>query len=145
MSRILLLSLLVSASSPALAIYKCESNGKVTYSDTVCRDGKSIEFRAAADGTPFSADADDAMRQAAHEKALAERLKSERHKREATEDRQQLKAARLYQNTQKKCASLAMRKKWSEQDAAAAAGKSADKARRNARRKAEQYALECGK
>lgn len=44
MSRTLLLCLLVSVSAPAMAVYKCESRGKTTYSDTPCVEGKSQEL-----------------------------------------------------------------------------------------------------
>jgi hypothetical protein len=145
MSRILLLSLLVSISAPALAIYKCESNGKVTYSDEACRGGKVIELPEPTGKTLLSSDAASARRQVAHEKSEVKRLENERHKREAAEDKQQQRVARLHAVKQKKCASLAMRQKWSEEDAAAAIGKSAGKAKRRARRKAEQYENECGK
>ncbi len=145
MSKILLLSLLVSISSPALAIYKCESNGKVTYSDEPCRGGKVIELREPAGKTPLPPDAADARRQIAREKSEVKRLENERHKREAAEDKQQQKIARVYAARQKKCSLQALRKKWSEEDAATATGNSAEKAKRIARRKAEQYEKECGK
>ncbi|MDB5764203.1 MAG: hypothetical protein JWQ21_3198 [Herminiimonas sp.] len=150
MFKILLLSLLISFSAPALAIYKCESNGKITYSDEPCRGGKVLDVdpasgKTAASDAADAADAADAGKQITREKSEVKRLENERHKREAKDEQAQQKAARISAAKHKKCVSLAMRKKWGEEDAAAASGKSAEKAKRNARRKAEKYETECGK
>jgi hypothetical protein len=51
----------------------------------------------------------------------------------------------LQASKKKRCKTLALNRQWAEQDAAAATGKSVDKARRNAVRKAEKYEIECGK
>lgn len=143
MLKILWLSLLISFTSPALAIYKCESNGKITYSDEACRGGKILELNDPGK-TPAS-DLSNAQQQIAREKDELKRLENQRHKRDAKEEKEQQKIGRINAARQKKCASLALRSKWSSEDAAAASGRSADKTRRNARRATERYAAECGK
>jgi hypothetical protein len=144
MRTILMLSLLASMSSPALALYKCEANGKTSYSDEPCSAG-ATRMDISPNTKVSPPDAANASRQAAREKAELKRLENEREKREAQEHKEREKLARTVALKQKKCNALALQKKWSEEDAAAATGKSVEHARRNARRKAEKYQMECGK
>jgi len=144
MIRILLLSLLLSISLPVLAIHKCESGGKIIYSDVPCLDGKSSDLGAMADSSSAS-DVDKAKRQNAQEKSKLKQLENARHKREAQEEKQQLPIARAAAIQKKKCANLAQKKRWGDEDAAKASGKNLDAARLKARRLGEKYTLECGK
>jgi hypothetical protein len=143
MLRTLLLILLLASSAPALAIYKCESNGKVTYSDSSCPGGKIMELPDTASERISPADAAKAKQQTAREKADAAHLAKERHQREASEQRQQQQAFKAAAARKKNCTTLAQRKKWAEEDAAGASAKSTEKARRNARRIAEKYEAQC--
>ena len=151
MLRILTFSTFLALSMPAFAIYKCEADGNVTYSDTGCAKGKMIDMRekpVPADATKAGiaqANADRARQKAEQEKKEAKRLEAQRHKSEAKDDKEQKQAARSAEAKRKKCASLAMRKKWTEEDAANTTGKSAAKAKLKARRATEKYELECGK
>jgi len=138
MIRALLLPLLLSAAMPAFAVYKCESGGKTVYSDAPCPGGRELEIAPAADPAA-------ATRTLARQKEEAERLASARHKREAQEERVQQKQDRAAAGKRKKCASLALRRQWAEEDAAKAEPKAAPKAQKTARRAAEKHQLECGK
>jgi len=132
---------LALTSAPALALYKCESSGKVSYGDVPCSSGTTVALPERSNVS----DAAEAKIRAAREKLEAERLEKERRKREVSEEKIQAKIAKTGMAHRKKCQSLAMHKKWSEEDAASAAGKTAEKAKRKARRNAEQYEAECGK
>jgi hypothetical protein len=135
----LLSALLVSLSMPAFAIYKCEAGGKVAYSDTRCAGGQTIDVdNAASDNGAQS------RRELAQQKAELKRLESMRHKQEAQQAKLRRTAARAEAAKQKKCGSLARRKKWADEDVAAATGKSAERARRKAQRARETYEDECG-
>lgn len=138
MIRPLLLTLLLAACAPAFAIYKCESDGKTVYGDTPCPGGRTLDAAPAADAAP-------ATREAARQKEEAARLERARHQREAQEERAQQKQARTAAAQRKKCASLALRRQWAEEDAAKANPKAAPKAQQTARRAAEKHQLECGK
>jgi len=140
MHKLALFCVLVLGSAPAMAIYKCEAGGKITYSDEACPGGRAVDIQNG--GKPV---ASDAGQRAAREKSELERLQQARRKEEAANQKEQAKIAKADAATHKKCATLAMRKKWGEEDAAAASLKSAEKAKRNARRKAEKYEAECGK
>lgn len=140
--RGLLISFLLSCSAPSLAIYKCEADGRVSYSDTECTGGQAMAIDAAAADASDSADA---HRQASQEKRQAERLANARRKREAQDDRERQRASRLQAAHAKQCAKLARRQKWADEDAAKVTGKAVDAARRKASRIAEEYEAECGR
>lgn len=144
MHKILLLSILALLSAPALAINKCEANGKISYSDAPCRNGKASKIEAESRSEPTSSDIANARQQAAREKNELNRLENERQQNEAREEKERHQLARANAGKQKKCADLALRRKWAEEDAAGASGKSAEKVRRTARRQAEKFDQECG-
>ena len=139
--RVLLPAALVSAAIPAFAIYKCEAGAKVTYSDSACVSGQSTDLGNPATRPDNTAHA---RRELAQQKAEVKRLENARHKQEAQQDKLRKAAARTEAARQKKCASLARRKKWADEDAATATGKSRESARRKARRANEVYGSECG-
>jgi hypothetical protein len=139
--RLLVPAFLMSAAAPAFAVYKCESNAKITYSDTACTGGRSTDLGNPATGSDNAAQA---RRELAQQKAEVKRLETARHKQEAQQEKLRKAAASSETARQKKCASLARRKKWADEDFAAAAGKSREKARRKARRAEETYSSECG-
>ena len=73
----ILLSLLMAVSMPALAIYKCESQGHVTYADIPCG-----PMQATLPSLPLPADAAGAREQAANDRrqlaAIAKSQEAER-------------------------------------------------------------------
>jgi hypothetical protein len=145
MRKTLMLAFLVSLSTPALAIYKCESDGKISYSDSPCVNGKSVRFEEPPHSAPLPPDAANARQQATRDKNELKRLENERERQEAQEDKERRKLVQADAAKRKKCSELALQQKWAEEDASAASGKSAEKAKRNARRKAEKLQMECGK
>ncbi len=137
--NVVLSFLLASFSIPGLAIYKCESAGTTTYSEVPCPGGKLMDL----DDKPNESEAAKSSQQSAKEKQQLIRLENARHKREAVEEKAKQRAARAAAAKERKCASLAQRKNWLQEDAAKASGKSAEKAKLKARRMAEKYQLEC--
>ncbi|MES2538427.1 MAG: DUF4124 domain-containing protein [Pseudomonadota bacterium] len=139
MQRLLLLSLLIAFSPPALAVYKCEADGKVGYGDTPCPGGKTLDLRETVSSTPAAA----AKQPVSRDKAELKRIDNERRRHEAREEQERKTAARILYARQKKCSSLALRTKAAGDHAALAAGKSADKSRLKARRAARAFDAEC--
>lgn len=130
--------LMLSSALPALAMYKCEDGGKISYSDTACAaNGKELDIALPP------TDAAAAAQRLAREKSELKRLESDRHKREAREEKEQQRIARALASRKKRCDTLARRVRWADEDARLAAGRAADKARRKARRMSEQYEGEC--
>lgn len=144
MPSMLLLLVLLSFSAPALAVYKCESGGKVVYSDTPCHDGGAPGSMKEIAITAPSPDTGTAQQKLAHDKEKLRDLEARRQKQEAIEEKERQKIFKANQAKKKKCADLALRSKWANEDAATARAKSAEKAKRAARRVAEKYELECG-
>lgn len=136
--RFLVIAGFVAASGTAQAVYKCESDGKVSYSDTPCAGGKKLDVADAP-----ATEAADARRRAAQEKRELARLEEARRKQQLQDERDRKKAAHARTSLERKCASLERRRKWAAEDAASAAGKSADKAKRKARRAEETFDAEC--
>jgi hypothetical protein len=140
----LLLSLLMAVSMPALATYKCEWQGQVTYTDIPCGTTQKT-----LPPLPLPADAAGASQQAASERhqlagiektRQAERVASDREQRRHKQDKAELAH-------KKKCTLLELERKWSAQDAAANAHTVSEKTqvlKKTARRKAERYDAECG-
>jgi hypothetical protein len=137
--RLLLLPPVLLLAAPAFAVYKCQADGKVSYSDIPCPSGNGSRLDAAK-----APDAGEAQRRLARDKAEAKRLEAERHKREAQESAQRRTSAHVLEKQEKKCAQLAQRKQWAAEDAARAGVKSADKMQRKARRAEQQFQQECG-
>ncbi len=141
MRRLLYISLLWLMPLPALSIYKCESNRAISYSDIPCSSGASSTIDTSFNTispAPSSTD-----QQLVRQKAELKRLENARHKREEKEDKERQQAAKVAAAKQKKCAGLAQRRKWSDEDAALATGKAGERARIKARRMSEKYLLEC--
>ena len=145
MLRLFLLSLLISFSAPALAIYKCELSGKITYSDEPCRGDKVLRLPEPVISEIPAKDVAKARQEVAREKREVERFEKERRTSDEKAEKRQQKIAGVQLAKQKKCTSLDMQKKWSDEDVSAAQGKAVEKARRKARRQAEKYEMECGK
>jgi len=132
--------LLMIFATPSFAVFKCEQHGNISYSDRACPGGVALDLAPIP-----AADATEANRQARDTQRSLERLEKARRQREAKEEKERQRAAKLAGARQKKCATLARRQKWADEDAASATGKAAESARRKAQRKAEEYQDECGR
>ena len=138
------LSLSMLLATPAWAIYKCEADGKVTYSDAACTNAKTINVDTSKGNAGI------APPQPAQNKAESQRLERERAKAEKQQIKAQQKTereaarAKLVEDKQKrKCAQLAQRKKWADEDVRTATIKNLEKARRKSSRMNDQYRMEC--
>lgn len=136
----LLLLMMLGLASPAWAIFKCDSGGRIVYTDTPCDGGKLLEVRTSA-----PEDAALAERQAAQEKRQLKTLERDRHKREAADERALKKASREGAARHKKCAAHALRQKHANEDVSRTTGIANEKAKRKAQRITEAYEAECGR
>lgn len=134
--RALLATLLLAASLPALAAYRCVADGKVSYSDTACPGGQEINIQDA----PTSVEA---VRRAAQEKKQLAEIERAANRRAKAEEKERRRLARAEAAQQRRCEKLELRKKWAEQDAAEAKGAALKKSQRKASRAGEQYRTEC--
>lgn len=137
---VLLFGLALGISTPALAVYKCEADGKITYGDTPCPGGKILET-----AIPSSTDAREADRTAARERKALAKLENARHKREAAEERDLKSANRAAAAKQKRCDSFARRQKRADDVVRTSVGKANERAKMKARSIAEDYETACGR
>lgn len=140
MLRIALLCLLVSSSLPALAIYRCEAGGKVSYSDQPCANGRLVDIKA--EDAPR--DAGKAAAALSQDKARLRELESDRRRREDKEESERKAVARANFAKRNRCRVLEQRKNWATEDVATASGRTQEKAKRKMRRVSEQFEGECG-
>ena len=144
MRHCLLLSLLMAVAMPAMAVYKCASQGRITYTDIPCGPTQTMLPPA-----PVAADAAAAKQQAASERrqlaAIEKTMKTE-HLASEREGRRR-KPDKTEMAHKKKCIQLGLERKWSAEDADAAPHTVSTKThdlKKTARRKAERYEAECG-
>ena len=137
---IVLAGLVSGASASAQTIYKCSSQGKVTYSEQPCSSGKqaTIEVPAAPPPDP------ELKERLARQKALAESFDTGRREAAA----QAAKAARPVNDTrasprQQRCEKLRLQLKWAEEDLRKTAGPATEPLRLKLERQAEAMAVEC--
>jgi len=140
----ILLSLLMAVSMPAMAVYKCESQGRITYTDIPCG-----TTQTALPPLPYAADAAAATQQAASERRQLAAIEKSQQAERVANDREQQRHKRDKTDIahKKKCRLLELESKWSAEDAAAGSHTVSDKSqtlKKAARRKAERYEAECG-
>lgn len=120
-----------------MAAFKCGGANTTVYSDVPCPDAEHLKLEKSRKPPP---DADKRLEQ--DKKELRQMQRSRRH-REARLDKEQQRAARAAAVVERRCVRLARELRWAEQDAAAAAGKRATRARLKAQRAAEAYQETC--
>ncbi|WP_374581099.1 DUF4124 domain-containing protein [Pseudoduganella sp.] len=135
-----LLLLAMALPAGAQALHKCTVDGKTSYSQQPCEKGVAATIAVPPAPAPDPAAAADLKRQARE----ANKLASERRKREAREEREALAEARAVASHNKKCKKLQLQQKWAEEDARGATLQNLERSKQKARRAAEVVQLECG-
>lgn len=124
----------------ASAVHRCESGGKLSYSDLPCSGATAMTI----DATPpveRNIRASDANQQ--RQAAELARLQQLREVRERQDQRIRDLAARGAAAREKKCHTLEMQRKWREEDLRDASLKQEANARKRLRRTEERYRDEC--
>ena len=130
---------LLLQASPALAVYRCDIEGRTVYRDMPCPDG--TETRITIETAPA---ADDARQRAALEKEQLARLEKEAAKQAEAQRKARRREEREQEALRRRCEKLEMRAKWAADDARNNARYTAQ-AQRKAERAMEQYESECAK
>jgi hypothetical protein len=135
---ILLACAVLATSTSAQTVYKCTTNGKVSYGERPCADGKSTMLAAPAAGDTAAAQpALERDKTALKTIDKAHAAEDERASRERT------RAARAADIRRQKCERLRLKRQWAEEDATRAAGQARDTAQLKAKRQGEALAVEC--
>jgi hypothetical protein len=127
----------IVASASAQTIYKCNADGKLSYTDRPCSRGTSTAL-----AVPAAPDPETAQR-LARQNVLAAQL-TKRDTARAHQEELAMQRARRAASVQKiKCDRLRLRHQWAQEDARTAGVKNRDAAQVKARRQAQTFALEC--
>ncbi|MEO0316658.1 MAG: hypothetical protein RL404_335 [Pseudomonadota bacterium] len=125
---------------PALAIHRCQSAGKISYSDLPCPGSSLMRIDDPVRSTPTANEADTNQQRQAAELA---RLQQLRELRERQDQRIRDLAARGAAAREKKCHTLGLQRKWREEDLRDASLRQEANARKRLRRIEERYRDEC--
>jgi hypothetical protein len=126
--------------SPASAIYKCEQDDVITYTDIPC-DGQELSVTVPQKSRSAEEKSDDKL--LAREKKEVEKLQAIREQRERQDKQIRDLSARGAAARERKRRSLALQLKWREEDLREAPLTEQAKARKMARRAAEKYRTDC--
>jgi hypothetical protein len=122
----------------AQTIYKCTTDGKVSYGEQPCTAGKTMQL-----AVPPAPSGEQAAAALERDKARLAALQKERAAVNAREERDRERSARGAAATRQKCERLRLQVKWADEDAARAGKEAATAARLKARRQAEALAVQC--
>lgn len=143
MPSLLLSFILLFVSAPALAIYKCESGGKTSYSDLPCPDTTSNSKSGRIIIPPAPTDTRAAQEKLMQDKRRLQALETQRSKEAAAAEKERQKIVKEQERKRKRCATLEQRTRWAQEDAARASLKRMAREQRKAQRTAEKQQLEC--
>ncbi len=132
------LMLLMSA-RPSFAVYRCDADGKISYSDRPCRDAATMPI----DAPQASRNRPNADQQQTRQAAELARLQQLRELRERQDQRIRDLAARGAAARDKKCRALALQLRWREEDVRDAPLEKEARARKQLRRTEERYRDAC--
>ena len=138
--------LLCAAAQAAQPVYKCRTDGKLSYSDRPCPDGQGQALPPAPAGIPVG---DTAGVATGDSRTLLEleKVRTERARQEAIENREQRAQARAGRVTVRqiqRCDKLRLQHKWLQEDLAEAHTRSQQAAAATRlKRQADTMAVEC--
>lgn len=133
----------LSFAAGAQAAFRCQEHGRVIYTNVACLGGTMVASGDLRDRAGLQADLIAASQRAAADQKRLMELQDERQHAERLEAQQNRRARAAASNRQTKCAALALRKKWLEEDVMNTTIRSARKNRKKLHRFGERYAMEC--
>jgi hypothetical protein len=147
MAKLLLLILLGVPCSAAWAATRCEDPaGKVSYVEGTCPAGtQAVREVSAPVPAPTKVEQSAALQRSREEQKQAEKLRKEREVQEKSAALQQARAADAAAKKQRKCDLLGVRLKRAEEDVRTSDQRTLAMKQKHAKRRAEDYAMECGK
>ena len=122
-------------------VYKCTQDGKTSYADRPCAQGKSVELPPPVGIRPDGAESEPTRD--ARTLLELEKLRIAREKEQARIAKADARQARIATTHRKQCARLNLRKRWADEDVARLTGRAKVAAQRRAKRATEALAVEC--
>lgn len=127
----------------AHAAFRCQEHGWGTYTDVACPGGTIVASSDLRDRATLHADLITASQRATADQMHLKELQDARQRADRLDAQQNRRARAAASNRQTKCAALALRKKWMEEDAANTSTRNAHKSKKKLHRFDERYAMEC--
>jgi hypothetical protein len=126
-------------------VYRCTVDGKTAYADRPCDRGPSVALPPPMSTSGAGVDASLGAVRTDDSRTLLEleKLRLERERRQRSDERADLRAARAAAARNKQCRRLRQRVEWAREDAAQAQGRQAARAQGRLRRARESLAVEC--
>ena len=122
-------------------VYKCTQDGKTTYADRPCAQGKSALLPPPAGIRPEGAET--VPTRDARTLLELEKLRIAREKEAQRSDRADTRQARATAKHRRQCARLQLRRQWAEEDVARLTGRAKTAAQRRMQRATAALAVEC--
>jgi hypothetical protein len=142
MTRLLpLLAACLLTNALADPVYKCTQDGKTTYADRPCAQGRPSVLPPPAGIRPEGAET--VATRDARTLLELEKLRIAREKAEQRSDRADARRARAAATHRKQCARLQLRRQWAEEDVARLTGRAKTAAQRRMQRATAALAVEC--
>ena len=142
MTRLLpLLAACLLTNAFADPVYKCTQDGKTTYADRPCAQGKSALLPPPVGIRPEGAET--VATRDARTLLELEKLRIAREKEAQRSDRADTRQARATAKHRRQCARLQLRRQWAEEDVARLTGRAKTAAQRRMQRATAALAVEC--
>ncbi|MEN3276736.1 MAG: hypothetical protein V7631_2526 [Massilia sp.] len=129
----------VAAQPQAGTVYKCVTDGKVSYGEHPCARGATTTLAVPATPT----DAAVATARLARDKARLAQLEKRRNAQAVLNERERARTARSAATLRQKCERLRLKSRWADEDLQRAGREAKNAARLKAQRQAEVLAVEC--
>jgi vacuolar-type H+-ATPase subunit I/STV1 len=130
------------SSHAATDVYRCVTNGVVTYTQFPCPDGKQQPLKFP--DTVSDAQQKKALADLQQEKNTVEKVAKERHQLNEKRDKQIAANVKKTEAIKKKCDALNLRVQTAKRDVKNASPKNTAKAKQKLQQAREKYALSCG-
>lgn len=127
----------------AHAVYRCHNGSAVSYSDSPCKTGRSVDISEKVQDRVSPADATESKQRLLRQQKYLGEVNAEIRKDELAAERRKKKEAQEKARLEKKCALLALRSKWAQEDVTVASMRTQAAAKRKAARAEERYLLSC--
>lgn len=144
-TQLLLCSALTLGVSTAQAeTYKCEKDGRTTFTEIPCTDGKASEVKLNTNANAVAeSEYQRALKNKKNEEATLKKIETTRDKELAKQDKENKALAAKNEKKKEKCADLQQKLKWAQEDARNASIKNEEKAKTKVRRASEKTDQAC--
>jgi hypothetical protein len=137
-------SLVLGVSKAHAATYKCEKEGRITFTEIPCSDGKSSEIKLNTNANAVAeSEYQRALKNKKNDEAALKKIETTRDKDLANQAKESKTLAAKNEKKKAQCADLQLKLKWAQEDARNASIKNEEKAKTKVRRASEKADQAC--